>query len=290
MRCISAWAAVWVSACLIAGTAAAHQPVMDMAPRWEGGWGFQVRQEYRFTDERLDGDDKTANPLDREKRVATTWLEGIYTFKREVRATIKIPWVDQRRTSLVNGRRVREAGHGLGDIILGVPLKKYWNLGTWTANLGLTPSLRLPTGSTSDSYPVGDGSWDAGLSASLSAENFRWYTLFDVFYWKNGSGRRGIHQGDVLGLDWNLGYHPYHNNAHNLGAFVMLDFEARYESRGQDTAGTTGGRRLGLGPVLVGYWDNWMARAELKLPVWERVFGTQFSRGVQFNMGLGVTF
>jgi hypothetical protein len=23
----------------------AHQPVMDMAPRWDGGYGFQVRYE-----------------------------------------------------------------------------------------------------------------------------------------------------------------------------------------------------------------------------------------------------
>ena len=23
----------------------AHQPVMDMAPRWENGYGFQIRQE-----------------------------------------------------------------------------------------------------------------------------------------------------------------------------------------------------------------------------------------------------
>ena len=75
----------------VAGAASAHQPVMDMAPRWEDGWGFQVRHEYRFSDDVLDGDDKAPNPFNREKRVQTTWFEGIYTFKREVRATLKVP-------------------------------------------------------------------------------------------------------------------------------------------------------------------------------------------------------
>ena len=70
----------------------------------------------------------------------------------------------------------------------------------------------------------------------------------------------------------------------------MLDLEARYEGRGRDTGGTTGGRRLGLGPVLVAYWRNVMVRGELKLPVYESVFGTQVSRGIQTNLGIGVTF
>ena len=60
------------------------------------------------------------------------------------------------------------AGRGIGDAIFALPLKKYWNLEKSTMNLGLTPQIRVPTGSTSDSYPVGDGSWDMGLSASFS--------------------------------------------------------------------------------------------------------------------------
>ena len=28
------------------GTLFAHQPVMDMAPRWSGGWGFQFPVSY----------------------------------------------------------------------------------------------------------------------------------------------------------------------------------------------------------------------------------------------------
>jgi len=55
---------------------------MDMAPRWEGGFGFQVRNEYRSSDKLLSGDDDVSNPQGRERTVNTTWLEGVYTFKR----------------------------------------------------------------------------------------------------------------------------------------------------------------------------------------------------------------
>jgi len=276
---------------LCTGAAGAHQPVMDMAPRWEGGFGVQVRHEYRFSKDLLEEDDRVSNGLGREKRVHTTWLEGIYTFKREIRATLKIPFVVQERVAGVQGSARRHRGVGLGDVIVGVPLRKYWNLSGWTANVGLTPSLRVPTGSVSADYPVGDGSWDVGLSTSLSAESVFWYSLIDLFWWTNTPGRKGIDPGDEYGMDLNLGIHPFHDNAHNLGAFVMLDVRARHQERGQDDLGDpTGGSRLSLGPVLVGYWRNLMLRGEVAFPVYERVFGTQVARGTEFNLGLGVAF
>jgi hypothetical protein len=273
-----------------ASVASAHQPVMDMAPRWAGGYGFQVRYEYQFADEILAGDDEVANPFDRERTVHTTWIEGIYTWTRELRATFKLPIVDQKRVGVVGGAPVDQKGSGVGDLILGVPLRKYWNLKSSTLNVGLTPSLRLPTGSTSGGFPVGDGSWDFGLSTSVSAESVFWYTLLDGFWWKNRGGMRGIDAGDEFGIDFNLGIHPYHDNARNLGGFVMLDFETRWQQRGVDTAGTTGRTRVTLGPVLVGYWNNLMLRAEAKFPVYEKVLGTQFAEPLRLNIGVGVTF
>lgn len=267
-----------------------HQPVMDMAPRWQGGFGVQLRHEHRESDRILEGTRRQHDPQGREKRVDITWLEGIYTYRRELRFTLKVPYVDQQRDSMVGGAPVRQTGRGIGDVIAAVPLRKYWNLQKSTVNIGLTPQLRVPTGSTSDSYPVGDGSWDFGLSASVSAENALWYSLLDAFWWKNTPGRRGIDAGDLLGIDGNAGIHFYHDNATNTGGFALLDLELRHEARGRDTGGTTGGSRVTLGPILIGYWNNIMLRGEAKFPVYERVFGTQFSRGILFNVGAGVTF
>ena len=282
-----------VALLLVAGVPAtgwAHQPVMDMAPRWEDGWGFQVRNEYRFSDELQSGASDVSNPQGRERTVNTTWLEGVYTFKRGLRLTGKIPWVQQDRVSVVNGAPVKQNGSGIGDSILGLQLKYYYNREGSTGNFGLTPSIRIPTGSTSDDFPVGDGSWDVGVSASFSAEMASLYQFYDVFYWHNTEGNRGIDRGDEVGLDVNIGVHPYHNNLHNAGIFVMGDLSARYEGRGNDTTGTTGGKRISLGPVLVGYWNNIMLRTEVKFPVYESVWGTQVGHGIDFNVGLGVTF
>ena len=287
---------VWVATLFLVayiaspGTSAAHQPVMDMAPRWAEGFGFQIRNEYRSTDKVLRGKRRVSNPGGREQSVNTTWLEGIYTFSREVRVTLKVPFVVQKRDALVGASVVRREGRGLGDSVLAVPLKKYWNLKSSTVNIGLTPQLRIPTGSTGAAYAVGDGSWDFGLSASFNAENVDWYTLADAFWWENTKGKRGIRSGDSFGLDFNLGYHTSHNNTHNLGSFAMLDLEVRHDQRGVDQAGTTGGTRVTLGPVLVGYWNNIMLRGEVKVPVYERVFGIQFSRGILYNLGVGATF
>ena len=266
---------------------------MDMAPRWQGGWGFQFRNEHRFSDELLTGDVEVPNPQGLERRVNTTWLEGVYTFKRELRLTLKIPWVEQSRVSLANGAPgtpTRQTGSGIGDSILGLQLKHYYNRESSTGNFGLTPSLRIPTGGSSDAFPTGDGSWDIGISASFSTEMANLYQFYDLFYWHNTAGDPGIDRGDEAGLDVNIGVHPYHDNRHNRGIFLMVDLSARYEGRGNDTAGTTGGKRISLGPVLVGYWNNVMLRAEAKFPVYENVSGAQVGYGTEFNIGLGIAF
>ncbi|MBL4888866.1 MAG: transporter [Candidatus Lindowbacteria bacterium] len=269
----------------------AHQPVMDMAPRWKGGYGFQTRYESRYSDKRLNGSAEVANPSALNKRVSKVWLEGIYTHTRELRFTAKLPYIDQRRTVVENGQRVEQTGTGMGDLVLGIPLKKYHNLKSSTGSNSITPSIRFPTGSTSDPYPVSDGSTDFGISVSVQRENRKTYRNYDLFYWVNTSGKRGIDKGNVLGMDINLGYHPYHDNNKNQGIFVMADIAARHEQMGRDDRGSiTGGQRLSIGPVFVVYRNNFMARAEYRMPIYEKVKGTQLSHGPRLNLGAGLTF
>ena len=268
----------------------AHQPVMDMAPRWEHGYGFQFRHESYGSDTLLNGDSEVDNPFNRDNDVNLTWLEGVYTFRREVRLTVKIPYVDHHRTVVQNGAAARESGKGLGDIIVGVPLKRYKNDASATRNVAFTPSIRLPTGSTSGDYPVGDGSTDLGVSFSASFEKADLYQYYDLFYWKNGDGDRGINEGNELGLDINVGWHPYHDNVKNEGVFLMLDASLRYQDRGQNLEGTTGGKRISVGPVLVYYRKGIMIRAEYKYPIYESLYDTQVSRDTELNVGIGFVF
>ena len=68
----------------------AHQPVMDMAPRWNGGYGAQTR-------------------ITHANNTTTTWLEGVYTFKPALRMTLKVPYSDGKN----------------GDAIVAMPIKRY---------------------------------------------------------------------------------------------------------------------------------------------------------------------
>ena len=275
-----------------ASAAQAHQPVMDMAPRWEDGYGFQIRHESYGSDTLLDGDNEIANPLNLERFVRKTWLEGVYTFDRAARVTFKLPYIDQERTKNIGGIGVQQSNEGLGDLIVGVPLKHYRNRGGFTENFSFTPSLRLPTGSSSGDFPISDGSTDLGLSLSYSSENPKYYSLIDVFTWINTEGERGMRAGNSYGLDLNLGYHPYHNDETNSGAFIMWDVTARYndDPNAANLTTASGGQRVQTGPLVVLYKDNIMFRGEYKHPLYEKTSGITNSRGPEFNIGIGITF
>ncbi|MBL4865874.1 MAG: hypothetical protein JKY67_05815 [Pseudomonadales bacterium] len=279
-----------ITFCFITLPTLAHQPVMDMAPRWKSGWGFQIRDLHYGSNTLLEGSSKITNSANRKQSLRKTWLEGIYTFRREVRLTLKLPYIDQSRTVIRDGSAVREFGSGIGDLIIGLPLKRYENKSNSTGNLAFTPSLRLPTGGNGDDFPAGDGSTDIGLSFSASFEKLDLYQYYDLFYWSNSEGDRGIHQGDELGLDINIGWHPYHNNLTNTGVFLMADLSVRYEELGQNDLGLTGGNRISVGPVFVWYQGGIMFRAEYKTLLDETKKGIQLSQGDEYSVGIGFVF
>lgn len=200
----------------------AHQPVMDMAPRWAGGYGIQARAEH-FNSQ------------------TTTWLEGVYTFDRSIRATFKLP----------------HRNGNLGDLILGLPLKKYVNDGARTANWSITPSVQLPTGRF--------GEWDTGLSLSYSAETPKFYSLYDLYFWR-----------DRRGLDINFGFaFP----GKGRGMFALWDVSLFRSDADGD--------RVQTGPVFVWFKRNMMFRAEYKALVYER--DSNWSGGF-FNLGFGLVY
>lgn len=206
---------------LLSGSAYAHQPVMDMAPRWDGGYGIQGRLEH-FDDD------------------TTTWVEGVYTWDKSVRATFKLPYRDG----------------GLGDLVLGLPLKKYTNDGPKTANWSFTPSVQVPTGDR--------GEWDIGASFSYSSETPSFYQLYDFYTW-----------GDRTGVDINVGFaFP----GKGRGVFALWDVSLLTSDQGD---------RIQTGPVFVYFRKNTMFRAEYKHLVYER--DSDWSGGF-VNVGVGFVY
>jgi hypothetical protein len=101
-----------------------------------------------------------------------------------------------------------------------------------------------------------------------------------------------MREGNELGLDINLGYHPYHNNNTNTGIFIMWDVTSRYHEKPNSNTLTTalGGTRIHTGPVFVFYKDNVMFRTEYKFPVYEHTNNISNSRGDEFSFSIGATF
>ena len=175
----------------------AHQPVMDMAPRWNNGYGFQTRIEH--------SDKKT-----------TTWLEGVYTFKPSVRMTLKLPYIDSHAKQHSGSGAKNYAASGMGNAILAVPLKRYKNAGAFTSNWGITPSVRMPTGNSNTE----DNDWDMGLSVSYSSESRKVYELYDIYTLD-----------DKVGIDINWGL--VHADGNGSSWFTLWDISAQESSSGE---------------------------------------------------------
>jgi len=159
-------------------TSVAHQPIMDMAPRWNNGYGVQTRVEHANSE-------------------TTTWVEGVYTFKPSVRMTLKVPYVDGE----------------MGNAIFAVPLKRYTNEGSLTYNWSITPSVRMPTDGGNDwdaglsvsyssetpglyqlydVYTLGDKTGiDVNVGWSFpDGKGSSWFTLWDISAQDTDSGQR----------------------------------------------------------------------------------------------------
>ena len=108
----------------------ADQPIMNMMPRWDDGWGVQVIEEYRYENDLLLGKKKIASGFSEDVHI--THLEAVYTWDRAIRVTAKLPYVIDAKRELPNGFGGKRTEHnsGFGDMTLALILKDYFNLQT----------------------------------------------------------------------------------------------------------------------------------------------------------------
>ena len=179
--------------------------------------------------------------------------------------------------NIVDAASIKSKHSGIFDLILGIPLKKYFNMERSTINVGITPQVQLATGKLSEIRSSYTG---YGLSLSYSAEDPIIYQLYDMFGWINNDGSK------FLGLDVNLGWHPFHNNQKNQGLFIMWDVSGRIKLNRDDSRTQS----LFIGPQFVVYKKNVMARGVLKYPVYENRDSHKIATGIIFQTGIGFVF
>ena len=233
--CLASW--VVASVC-------ADQPIMNMMPRWDGGYGWQVLYDTVHRDDLLRGDAVVGSGW--SETIHQAHLQGVYTWDRSIRITAKLPIVlDAERVNLVNGERVVQHDEGIGDLTLALPLKRYFNLMKRTGNWTLAPQVRVPMGSK-DEYDLWDRVWGGGLFAGYETEMRYAFFAAGLAYWVFEPEEPELWHSSV-DIGWN-----FRDNAQ-----VLWETDWHYE--------TDGKRFVSAGPAL--YWrhnDNTHLRVEYK--------------------------
>ena len=263
-----------LSSLAVAGVASADQPIMNMMPRWDGGWGVQLIQEYRHESALKLGNQEIGNGLTENVHIAH--LEGVYTWDRSIRLTVKVPYVLEANRSILDDMSnvVRQKDSGLGDITVALPLKKYFNLdgrsGSWT----LAPQLRIPTNSK-DEFDIYDRAWGAGLYAGYETETSVWFISVGAGAWFfEGSEEEEISAHIDLGWNFEIG---------EQNGQLLWETDFKYESDGTHV--------LKAGPAF--YWrfnDTMHMRVEWKHDFIDYQGTTDHGNGNTFKVGLGFVF
>jgi len=252
----------------------AAQPVFSEMPRWDNGWGFQVVEEYRTESELLSGEDTVGSGLSEDVHIMH--FEGVYTWDRSIRLTMKLPYVISARRELpgTGGGKIVQHDEGIGDMTLALPLKKYFNLdgrsGSWT----LAPQLRVPL-SGNDDYEIYDNVWGHGVSLGYETETHRW--IFGA-----GSTTWVYHNDEPVetevGLKLGMNLQAFHGSGS-----IQWRSSLHYEGDNSMT--------FSAGPVL--YWrftDTVHAQFQWKHDFYDRQGTLDHGKGETFKLGVGFVF
>ena len=247
------------------------QPIMNMMPRWDGGYGFQLKHEIIMRDDLLQGSQVVARGFN--ETIHQLHIEGVYTWNRSIRLTAKLPVVlDARREVLVSGEKHVERTRRLGDLTLALPLKQYFNFdgrsGSWT----FAPQLRIPTLGRKTSYDIYDREWGVGLSLGYETETAHLFFaigLSGFVFEDEDPNESSVH----IDLGWN-----FRDNAQ-----LLLETDVKREDDGSQV--------LSSGPAL--YWrftDVLHFRFEWKHDINSRVGRNEFDHAYGDTVSIGLGF
>lgn len=248
------------------------QPIMNMMPRWDGGYGYQVLYEYIDREDLLEGSEVVGKGW--SETIQQLHIQGVYTWDRSIRITAKLPIIlEAERINIVGGVPVVQQDKGVGDLTLALPLKKYFNLMKRTGNWSIAPQIRVPLGS-SDEYDVWDRVWGTGLFLGYETEARHWFFAAGTAYWTFESTKPNFWH-SAIDAGWN-----FRDNAQ-----LLWESDWHYEDDGKQF--------VSLGPAL--YWrhdDNTHLRCEYKRSLAEKAPDNVYDHvgGNHFQVGVGFVY
>ena len=252
----------------------ADEPIMNMMPRWNNGWGFQFIEEYRHENDLLLGSEKAYSGFTED--VHLLHLQGVYTWDRSIRLTAKLPYVVDARREMPNGLggKLVERDNGIGDATLALPLKKYFNLdgrsGSWT----FKPMLRVPLAGD-DRYEIYDNEWGGGLGLGYEFEMSDFNFSSSAAAWSfGGDDPSEVH----ISVDFG-----YNFLARGMNGSLFWESDFHYEDDDSKT--------LLAGPAF--YWnfnDTSHARLEWKHDFYDRQGVLDHGNGDVFMFSIGFVY
>lgn len=252
----------------------ADQPIMNMMPRWDGGYGVQVLADTIHRSDLKQGKDVVGDGFSED--ISRLHLQGVYTWDRSIRLTFKLPYViDARREVLAtNGDKVVQHDQGLGDLTLALPLKHYFNLATRSGSWTVAPQLRVPLGSKDSSYQVANRVWGTGISVGYETETYQLFFATSASAWVFEDPEPAEY-GWSLDLGWNA-----RDN-------MQLLWESDFKWDDEDALS------LSAGPAL--YW-RWNDHTHIRVE-WKHDYISEVSRdtpdhgnGDHLSGGIGFVF
>ena len=214
----------------------ADDPILNIMPRWDDGWGYQFIEEYRHESDLLLGSQSLYPGFSED--VHLLHFESVYTWDKSVRVTFKLPYVLSARREMpdgLGGKKI-EKDSGIGDPTISLPLKKYFNLDGMSGSYTFKPMVRLPFSSGGD-YEIYDGEWGNGIGFGYEQETSKWYFGVSTSGWvSHGSEPFESHSSIDLG---------YNFNARGTNGSFLWETDLVWEDDGSET--------LLSGPAF--YWN-----------------------------------
>ena len=252
----------------------ANEPIMNMMPRWSGGWGYEFHYEYRTEDDLLMGSEALYKDFTEE--VEVLHIEGVYTWKKEIRITAKLPIVlnAEREMPDGSGGKIIQKDSGAGDLRLALPLKKYFNLdgrsGSWT----FKPMLRIPL-SDKDEYDFYYKEFGTGLGAGYETETSNYYFGIGTGWWLFHGDRPAELRSSI-----DFGYN-FETESSNGSIFWETDFHFEDDES----------KTLSTGPAFYfNHNDTIHSRIEWKFDAFDHQGILDHGNGDMFKVGIGWVF
>jgi hypothetical protein len=179
------------------------QPIMNMMPRWDGGYGVQALAETIHRSDLKLGDAVVGKGFSED--IQLLHLQGVYTWDRSVRLTFKLPYVvsAQREVLGIDNEKVVQHDQSIGDLTLALPLKQYFNLSARSGNWSIVPQIIIPLGAADDkhNYAVASRVWGSGISLGYETETYHWFFAASASAWAYESNKSNQWGGSIdLGL------------------------------------------------------------------------------------------